>query len=74
MKRSVDRGMKLIYVLAAIAFGASLVVWWFGGFLAAIPGLAASAMGAVHPWLRRTWYEIGYAEGYDAAVEAMTQT
>jgi hypothetical protein len=61
---SVDRGAWKLYAGAALVALSSLVLLGLGNWPSAIMGLSTAALIAVHPYLRRTWYLIGYAQGY----------
>lgn len=64
----------IYYAVAAFTAFMAFVTLWFGNWGAAAWGFALALWVGGHPWMRRSWYEIGYADGYDSAVEAMTQT
>lgn len=61
---SVDRGAWKLYVGAALVAAMSLVLAVLGAWGGMCLGLALAAWIAAHPYMRRTWYCIGYGAGY----------
>ena len=60
-----DAGSWKLYAGAGVIVFISLVMLWLGAWGTAAIGFAVAAWIGYHPWLRRTWYWVGYYQGYD---------
>jgi hypothetical protein len=65
---NVDRGAWKLYASAALVVVVSICLMVLGMWSGALVALSLAAWIGAHPYLRREWYHIGYAQGYLDAV------
>jgi hypothetical protein len=62
----VDRGAWKLYVSAALVVVVSICLLVLGVWPGALVALSLAVWIGAHPYLRREWYRVGYADGYIA--------